>query len=71
MSFLFLEEFISLDLKNKYFIEGIEVLNKVCSTLLMLGVNEEEAVGKKVKIKNMISGSEFIIDYKELFKGKI
>lgn len=37
-----IEEVIKLNLKDKYFIEGIEELNKVCSTLLMLGVKEEE-----------------------------
>lgn len=37
-----IEELIKLNLKDKYFIEGVEELNKVCSTLLMLGVNEEE-----------------------------
>lgn len=37
-----IDELINLDLKDKYFIEGVKELNEVCSILLMLGVNEEE-----------------------------
>lgn len=37
-----IDELIKLNLKDKNFIEGIEELNKVTSTLLMLGVKEEE-----------------------------
>ncbi|MGL5415018.1 MAG: histidine--tRNA ligase [Clostridium sp.] len=37
-----IEELRNLDLKDKNFIEGVEELNKVYNTLLMLGVNEEE-----------------------------
>ena len=37
-----MENIIKLNLKDKYFIEGIEELNKIYSTLLMLGVEEQE-----------------------------
>lgn len=55
-------------------LEGTRVVQTIIRKIYVKNViliGEEEAVGKKVKIKNMISGSEFIIDYKELFKGKI
>ncbi|MGL4849765.1 MAG: histidine--tRNA ligase [Clostridium sp.] len=37
-----IKELKGLDLKDRFFIEGIEELEKVCNTLLMLGVNENE-----------------------------
>jgi histidyl-tRNA synthetase len=35
-------ELLKLNIKNKYFTEGIEELNKVCYTLSILGVSDEE-----------------------------
>ncbi|MGL4570525.1 MAG: histidine--tRNA ligase [Clostridium sp.] len=37
-----IEEILKLNIKNKYFLEGIDELNKVCYILSILGVTDEE-----------------------------